>query len=230
MKKGRCLGLVGGLGVGATIHYYRSLAQVHAERGYGLNIVIAHAETEQVFAYVQAGDRDGLANYLVGFIHRLKAAGAEIAAIPAVTPHFCVRELIEITPSPIVSIFDPLVRQIATQGAKRVAVFGTRFVIESKLFGLAGEVEVCLPPQDEIEYIHATYTDLAERGIGTEEQFRGLTDLAHKMQQRDNIGAIVLAGTDLSLLFNESNTEFPAIDCAAIHIAEIANAMTTGSV
>jgi aspartate/glutamate racemase len=48
MKKGRCLGLVGGLGVGATIHYYGSLAQVHAERGYRLNIVIAHAETEQI--------------------------------------------------------------------------------------------------------------------------------------------------------------------------------------
>jgi aspartate racemase len=229
MKKGRCLGLVGGLGVGATIHYYRSLAQIHADRGCGLNIVVAHAETEQVFAYVQAGDRDGLANYLVGFIHRLKAAGADIAAIPAVTPHFCVRELIEITPLPIVSISDPLIRKIATQRAKRIAVLGTRFVIESKLFGLAGEVEVCLPPQDEIEYIHATYADLAKRGTGTEEQFRGLTDLAHKMQQRDKVDTIILAGTDLSLLFNEGNTEFPAIDCAALHIAEIANAMTRDS-
>lgn len=229
MKKGRCLGLVGGLGVGATIHYYRSLEQVHTERGCGLNIVIAHAETEQVFAWVQAGDRDGLANYLAGFIHRLKAAGAEFAAIPAVTPHFCIRELVEITPLPILNIFDPLVRQIAAQGAKRVAVFGTRFVIESKLFGLPGEVEVCLPPKDEIEYIHATYTDLAKRGTGTEEQYRGLTDLAQKMQKRDDVDAIVLAGTDLSLLFNQSNTKFPAIDCAAIHIAEIANAMTTGS-
>jgi aspartate racemase len=46
------------------------------------------------------------------------------------------------------------------------------------------------------------------------------------MQRRDNVDAIILAGTDLALLFNESNTEFPAIDCAALHIAEIANAMT----
>jgi aspartate racemase len=202
---------------------------VHAERGYRLNIVIAHAETEQVFAYVQNGDRHGLANYLAGFIHRLKAAGAELAVIPAVTPHFCIRELNEISPLPILNIFDPLVRQIAMQRAKRVAIFGTRFVIESKLFGLAGEVEVCLPPQDEIEYIHATYADLAKRGTGTEEQFRGLTDLAQKMQQRDKVDAIILAGTDLSLLFNEGNTQFPAIDCAALHIAEIANAMTADS-
>jgi aspartate racemase len=226
MKKGRCLGLVGGLGVGATIHYYRKLVQAHTERGYILDILIAHAETEQVSAYVQADDGEGLANYLVEFIHRLKAAGAEFAAIPAVTPHFCIQELSEITTLPILNIFDPLVREIAPQGAKRVAVFGTRFVIESKLFGLAGNVEICLPPQDEIEYVHTTYTELAQRGTGTEEQYRGLTDLAHTMQRRDNVDAIILAGTDLALLFNESNTEFPAIDCAALHIAEIANAMT----
>jgi aspartate racemase len=49
------------------------------------------------------------------------------------------------------------------------------------------------------------------------------------MQQRDKVDAIILAGTDLSLLFNQGNTEFPAIDCAAMHIAEITDAMTTDS-
>src|ERR1017187_6417332 len=41
---GRCLGLVGGLGVGATIHYYRELAKAHAARGCALNTVILHAD------------------------------------------------------------------------------------------------------------------------------------------------------------------------------------------
>jgi aspartate racemase len=52
--KGRCLGLVGGLGVGATVHYYQRLAEGHEERGRTLDIVIAHAETARTFAYVQA--------------------------------------------------------------------------------------------------------------------------------------------------------------------------------
>ncbi|MGO9438321.1 MAG: aspartate/glutamate racemase family protein [Terracidiphilus sp.] len=229
MKKGRCLGLVGGLGVGAAVHYYRSLAKAHADRGYVLDIVMAHAETERVFAYVQAGDRRGLANYLVEFIHRLKAAGAEFAAIPAVTPHYCVRELAEITPLPILNIFDPLNRELARKGAKRVGVFGTRFVIESKLFGLVENAEVCRPQPDEIESIHATYTELVRRCIGTGEQYRALTDLANKILQRDRLDAIILAGTDLALLFNETNTEFPAIDCAALHLAEIVKAMTAQS-
>jgi aspartate racemase len=87
MESGRCLGLIGGLGVGATVHYYEKLVNAHEERGRRLDIVIAHADTSRVFEYVQARDCDGLAGYLNGFIRRLEAAGAELAATPAITPH-----------------------------------------------------------------------------------------------------------------------------------------------
>ncbi len=50
MKKGRCLGLVGGLGVGAAVHYYQSLAKAHEARERTLDLVMAHAETATVFA------------------------------------------------------------------------------------------------------------------------------------------------------------------------------------
>jgi aspartate/glutamate racemase len=36
---------------------------------------------------------------------------------------------------------------------------------------------------------------------------------------------IVLAGTDLTLLFDDTNTSFPFIDCAALHIAAIAEGL-----
>jgi len=98
MNTSRCLGLVGGLGVGATIHYYQKLAKAHEAQGRTLDVVIVHAETSRVFEHVQADDRDGLAEYLTGYIRRLKVAGAELIAIPAVTPHFCVRELIATSP------------------------------------------------------------------------------------------------------------------------------------
>ena len=156
MNKGRCLGLLGGLGVGATIHYYQKLARGHEEQSRTLDIVITHSETSRVFAYVQAGDRDGLAEYLLGFLCRLKAAGAEFAAIPAITPHYCVRELIAASPLPLFNIFDPLVEELALRGIRRVAVFGTRYVMESSLFGLAGDIDIIRPTGDEMEYIHST--------------------------------------------------------------------------
>jgi aspartate racemase len=225
MKKGRCLGLLGGLGVGATIHYYQGLVRGHDEQSRTLDIVITHLETSRVFEYVQAGDRDGLAEYLLGSIRRLKAAGAEFAAIPAITPHYCIRELMALSPLPLFNIFDPLVEELALRGIRRVAVFGTRYVMESSLYGMAGDVEIIRPTSDEMESIHGTYLELLEKGTGTEEQHRKLTAIAHTLEKRDGADAILLAGTDLAVLFNEGNTEFPYVDCAALHLRRILKGM-----
>jgi aspartate racemase len=229
MCKGRCLGLVGGLGVGATIHYYQKLAKAHEEQGRKLDIVIAHADPSVVFGCVQVGDRAGLAEYLTGFIRRLQAAGAEIAAIPAVTPHFCVRELIAMSPLPICNIFEPLIHELAARHIRRIAIFGTRFVMETALFGLMGDMEVVPASSDEMDYIHRAYLDLALQGRATEMQYQKLTALAHTLLQREGVETIVLAGTDLALLFNEDNTDFPHIDCAALHLAAIQHKLFYGS-
>lgn len=226
MKKSRCLGLVGGLGVGATIHYYQALAKAHQELGCAMDVVITHAEIPQVREYVEANDRSGLAEYLVALIRRMQAAGAEIAAIPAVTPHLCIRELVAASPLPIVNIFEPLIREVKARAARRVAVFGTRFVMESRLYGFVPELEIVQARPDEVDYIHQAYMEMAQQGKGTEEQHRNLTALAHTLRQREGIDLIVLAGTDLALVFNPANTDFPYIDCAALHIAAILNEVT----
>ena len=225
MKPGRCLGLIGGLGIGATTHYYERLAQAHEELGGALDIVITHAQMARVCEYVERNDRDGLAGYLVGFIRRMKAAGAEIVAVPAVMPHMCVRELMAASPLPVFNIFEPLVRELKTRAIRRVAVFGTRFVIESALFGFAGDVEIIYPRADEVDFIHRTYMELAQQGKGMRKQHNELTALAHTLLERDSVDTIVLAGTDLVLLFNETNTSFPFVDCAALHIAAITNGL-----
>jgi aspartate racemase len=221
MNKTRCLGLVGGLGVGATIHYYEKLAKAHEAQGRTPDIVIVHAETSRVFDYVQADDRKGLAEYLTGYIRRLEAAGAQVAAIPAVTPHFCVRELIAASPLPLFNIFEPLIRELVARAAGRVAVFGTRFVMESALFGEVNEVEIIKARPHEVDYIHDTYVELARTGKFSTEQHSKLTALAHTLIRREGLDAIILAGTDLALLFNETNTDFPNLDCAALHIQAI---------
>lgn len=224
-SKGRCLGLVGGLGVGATVHYYRALTEAHEELGRVLDVVITHAEVPRVFAYVEAGDRDGLAAYLNGFIERLQGAGAEIAAIPAITPHYGIRELGMISPLPVLNIFEPLNRELAARAIRRVAVFGTRYVMESGLFGMVEGVEIIKPKPEELDFVHQTYVELALLGRGSDEQYRDLAVLAHSLCRRDGAEAILLAGTDLAVLFNESNTTFPYVDCAALHIEEIVRSL-----
>lgn len=184
-------------------------------------MIIAHAETSRVYEYVQAGDREELAKYLLGLINRMHAAGAVIAAVPAVTPHFCIRELVAMSPLPIINLFDSLREELETRKLTRVAVFGTRFVIQSALFGFLPQIEIVSPKPEEVDQIHEIYTALAQSGTGSSDQREQLTSLAHTLCTREKLDAILLAGTDLSLIFNEENTDFEHIDCSAVHIRAI---------
>ena len=228
METSRCLGLVGGLGVGATIHYYERLVQGCEQRGLTLDVVITNAHTPRVFEYLEAKDRAGLAEYLNGYLCRMQAAGAQFAAIPAVTPHFCIHELVAMSPLPIVSIFDPLRGELARRAIRRVAIFGTRFVIESDFFGALADVEIVRPKPDEIDLIHTTYVELAAAGKGSPEERERLTTVAKTMVERERLDAIILAGTDLTLVFDEGTAEFPCVDCAAPHTREILQRLTQG--
>lgn len=218
---GRCLGLVGGLGVGATVHYYRELAKAHAERGCALDTVIVHADISLLMKLVAVSDIAGMARYLSRLIHRMHAAGAQIAAIPAITPQICAAELAPLSPISLVSPIDATLQSIRVRGIQRVALFGTRFTIESKMFGQLIGVDVVTPRPVEIEAIHRSYVALATSGSADPAQYELLRKIAHTLIERDRLDAVILAGTDLSLLFNEANTDFPHIDAARVHLDEI---------
>jgi aspartate racemase len=213
--------LIGGLGVGASVYYYQELAKAHTARGRVLNLVMAHADVERVLGAVQAGDKEGLASYLAALIGRLKAAGAEFAVVPAVAPHIAISELIQLSPLPVVNLIDEIKRELEARKLRRVALFGTRFAIESRLFGRLGDVEVIAPQPDEVDYVHATYLQLVSAGAGLAAQRDGLSRLAHGLMERDRVEAVIMAGTELALVFDETNTGFPNISGARLHLDAI---------
>jgi aspartate racemase len=219
-KEGRCLGLIGGLGPGATVHYYRGLLAAHEAQARVPRMLIAHADVNRVMTAAAAKDFAGLADYLAGLIGDIKAGGAEMAAIVALTPHICVPQLTPISPLPLIDMVSEVAAEISARGLKRVAMFGTRFTVETRMFGRLDSVDVVMPKPDEIELIHNTYADVvAARSTST--QIDGLRRLAHTFIERDGAEAILLAGTDLSTVFDQTNIDFPAIDCAAVHIRAI---------
>jgi len=203
----RNLGLIGGLGPGATVHYYRELAKAQAGE-----TLLVHADMDRVLGDVGRGDVVGLASYFARLIERLAKGGADLAAISAVTPHICIRELQKISLLPLVSIVDEVNKAIQARGYKRVALFGTRFVVESRLFGMLEGVDVLVPEQ--VQEIHTAYFQTVE---GSTEGRAVLSEIARKLP----VDAVVLAGTDLALIFDQANTDFPHIDATSVHISAI---------
>ena len=221
MAKGRCLGLIGGVGVGAATHYYAELARMHRDQARSLDLVMAHAETDRIFEFAQANDHDGMASYLLAFVHRLQAAGAEFVAIPAVTPHLCIHQLEERSPLPLIDIFSPLRRDLRRYGIRRAAILGTRFVFASDMFGELDGIEFIHASRDTEDSIHRTYVEIASSGRATPEQRNTLIEIAQSLCH-DGAETVLLAGTDLVAAFPHKPAEFPSTDCAALHLTEIA--------
>jgi len=218
-KEGRCLGLVGGLGPNATVYYYNGLIAAHKAQGRVARMLIAHADVDHGRPLAEAGKLDELARYLNGFIDATAAGGAEMAAIVAVTPHICSAQLIPLLKIPLIDMVATVADEIRARGLKRVALFGTRSTVGSRMFGRLG-VDVVMPKDDEIEFINNAYLDVVY-DRSTPAGIDRLRELAHSLIRRDGAESVLLAGTDLSMVMNEQNAGFPTIDCAGVHIAEI---------
>jgi len=219
-RPGRCLGLVGGLGPGATVHYYRELVAAHERQGRSLRILIAHADIDRVYTAVNAGDFEGLARYFAGMIADMAAGGAEFTAIVAATAHICARELAALSRLPLINMLTEVRQAVDAQGLRRVGLLGTRFTVETRMFGCLEGIETIVPETGVIEAIHDLYKEFVE-GRGSDAKADELRKIAQEFVARGGAQSVLIAGTDLSNVLTDSNAGFPMIDCARVHIDAI---------
>ena len=216
-----CIGIVGGLGVGATIHYYERITAACKARGIVPELAIVHADVDHGQNLVRAGRLDELADYLASFIERLHEAGATAAVLPAVTPHICLSQLVSRSSLPLVGIVDPTAAELQARGVRRVALFGTTFTMAGGLWGLLKDVEIVKPAADEIAFIGEVYQRLLDTQQADAADLAGLRRIAADLQRRADVETILIAGTDFAVLLDEETAGFPALDMARLHIAAI---------
>ena len=139
------IGLIGGIGPGATDYYYKGLIRALAQRGKDLDLTIAHADAPTLIGNLGQGDNAGQAAIFRKLVGRLQAAGAETAAITSVAGHFCVDELIKVSPLPMIEIFGAVEAAMTARGLTKVGLIGTRQVMESSVYGKLPTVEFVTP-------------------------------------------------------------------------------------
>jgi aspartate racemase len=228
MSKPPHIGIIGGLGVGATVIYYEKITAACSVRGIIPCLTITHADAPTALALVTAGDIEGLARYLAGFTDALCAAGCDLLVIPAITPHICRAQLKQRLRAPLLDLLEVTSVRVRERGLKRIALFGTRFAIEQRMFGALDAFDLVAPQPAEIDEIHRIYLELAQHGRTAPENVDRLRQIARALESRDRVESILLAGTDLNLVFTEQTAGFPALDCAQAHIDAIMEKMEAG--
>lgn len=216
------IGLIGGIGVAATIVYYQRLTAAAAARGVArLELTIAHGEIQELIRNNLADRREEQARAFLPLVQRLNDAGCDCIALSSLGAHFCLDELAALSPLPIVSAVAPLDAYFVEQGIKRIGLLGTRVVMRTRLYGQLARTDA-IALDDEIEILGQTYQDVAVAGTCSSGQRERFLDAGRRMIAA-GADAIVLAGTDLNLAFDGQDPGYRVIDALDVHVALLAD-------
>lgn len=217
------IGLIGGIGPAATIAYYDRLTRAIRAAGGKLELTIVHADVDELIANVLADRPEAQARVYAGLIDRLRAAGAECAAITSLGGHFCFPETEAVASLPLVSAVAPLDDFFVERGLRRVGLLGTEVVMRTRLYGQLRRTEAVAPDEDLVA-LGRLYQDIAVAGACSPEQQSRLVDAGRAMVVDQGAQAVVLAGTDLGLAFDGTvEPGYPVIDALDVHVALLAD-------
>ncbi|PPD14847.1 MAG: aspartate racemase [Methylobacterium sp.] len=225
------IGLIGGIGVAATIVYYQRLTAAVAAGGMGpLQLTIAHGNIQELSRNNLADKREEQAQAFLPLVQRLGKAGCDVVALTSLGAHFCFDELAALSPLPLISGVEPLDTYFAAQGIGCVGLLGTRRVMRTRLYGRLSLTRA-LALDEEIDTIGQAYLDMAMAGRCSPDQRALFLDAGQRLMEA-GAEAIVLAGTDLSLAFDGQQPGYPIIDALDVHVsvlAELAGKPAMGS-
>jgi aspartate racemase len=220
----KTLGMIGGVGPESTLDYYKNIIALYRERqpdGSYPQFVINSIDLQKGIDFLEANNLAGTANFLLSEIEKLPRAGAQFGIIAANTPHIVFDEVKAKSPIPLVSIVEAACDCAKSRSFKRLALFGTRYTMQSdfyqKVFAREG-IELVVPEPNDQNYIHEKYFAELVPGIFLPETRAGLLAIVDRMKTKVDIEGVLLAGTELALILRgESHNGVALLDTGKIH-------------
>ncbi|HIP80500.1 MAG TPA: aspartate/glutamate racemase family protein [Kiloniellaceae bacterium] len=216
------IGLIGGIGPAATDYYYRWLIRTFAARPEALELTIAHADSPTLLGHLAEGKAAEQAAIFERLTRRLEGAGAEAVAVTSIAGHFCIDAFKAVSPLPVIDLLSSVARRLEAARYRRVGVLGTKGAMASALYGRLKGIEVMAPAGAALDQVHQAYVDMAVSGAVSEAQRQVFFDSGRQLAEDAGAEAVLLGGTDLFLAFDGQQPGFTAIDCALLHMEDIA--------
>jgi len=213
------LGLVGGISWVSTIDYYRYINEgINAELG-GLQFADCLVYSINFGALQERGWDCGLP-MLLDACRRLQAGGTEGIVLCANTAHLHAEEIRAEIPLPLIHIVDATVVEVQRQGLRIVGVLGTKFVMESDLYGKGfrdAGIEALVPDsQESRDRIQQTLKEELGKGVFRDETKAFYLEEMAALRERGAEG-IVLGCTEIPLFISQDDFDRPVFDTLKIH-------------
>ncbi len=220
----RKVGIIGGISWVASERYYR-LINLGVQRRSGAAcsppLVMDSLNHCDLTNLADDGDWERAASTLIASAQRLEAAGATALVIAANSMHRVADQIAAAITIPLIHIVDETGRALAAKQVRAAAVIGTRNVMTQRWYRQRLVASgVTLAPFDggraaEIDRI--IYQELMQ-GVVSEDSRRTLRGFITDIAKQD-IDALVLGSTELTMLVDPTANVLPIFDTTSIHAA-----------
>lgn len=225
MKK---FGLIGGIGPESTGRYYQEIVKKYRKRlktdDYP-DLLIRSINMTEMLSYVFADDLERLTHYLNQYLTELQSAGVDFSAFASNTPHLVFERLREVSRLPLISIVEETCKAVQSNGLEKVGLFGTKSTMEKGFYQSNAEkygFKIITPGERQRNFIHEKYfEELVFNQIAPDTKSE-LINIIRNLQEKDEIQGIILGGTELSFILNQSDfADLTVFDTTQIHVEAI---------
>jgi aspartate racemase len=221
----KTIGILGGMGPVATGEFFNRILAL-CEKWHG---AVLDGDYPPVLMYSMSlkgsdasgiKDKDVLEREFVEGITKLSKGGCDFVVIPCNTAHHFVDTLRKEVKTPILSIIDLTVDEAKRNNIKRVGVLASESTYVHGVYARplkAKGIEAIIPKPKEKKELTKIVLDIMG-GKRTQQDRKTIIKIVNRMIREDNIQAVIVGCTELSLVLDAARypiAAFDAMDCLA---------------
>jgi aspartate racemase len=221
----KTIGLIGGMSWQSTEHYYRLLNQMVQARLGGLHsarCLLASVDFGEIEPLQRAGRWDEAGAILNRAALGLERAGADLLLICANTMHKVAEQALRGVGVPLLHIADVTAERVKAAGLRRVALLGTRYVMEEDFYRRRlterHGLEVSVPgPADRLEVNRVIFEELVNGRVEPASKARYVAVMDGLVSA--GAQAVIAGCTEISMLVGPGDVAVPFFDTTELHAA-----------
>ncbi len=165
-------------------------------------------------ACLERGDWPGVAELMLDSARKLAAAGADFLICPDNTIHNALPHIEARAPLPWLHIVEVVADRAAARGFRRLALTGTRWLVESEVYPeklAARGLAVLRPEPEEREEINRIIMEELVYGVFKPEAVAAFQRVIERLKD-EGCDAVILGCTEIPLILDDSNSPLPTLD------------------
>lgn len=210
------IGIVAGSAEGAALCYRTICTEAAQHLGpHAHPQVSLHGHSlAEYMRCVSRDDWEGVGELMLFSAARLASIGADFVICPDNTFHRALPHVEHRSPLPWLHIADVVAADAAARGFRRVALTGTRWLVESEIYPerlTERGVDYARPNAAEREEITRIIMDELVCGVFTAEALGYFQRVIERLKQ-EGCDAVVLGCTEIPLIVSDANSPLPTLD------------------